>query len=124
MIKQQNFANMIYEDTFQRLDRAFDDESFGRVLKAALKYSFTKEEPRLESDIERYACEELICAFERNKASYDQKIIDGKINAAIRWAADETDLERRLNEIEGITQEDIAKAASRIKNRSIRVTIV
>lgn len=118
MKDRNRFACMIYEDIFKRLDRTFDDESLGRVLRAAINYGFTGEEPKLSSPVEEYACGELTDSFDRNKESYDQKSINGSINANILWAKNEEDLKNRLSGIENITQIEIHEAVRRFKKTS------
>jgi len=112
---KENFACMIYADTFERLSSTFDDESLGRVLRAALNFGFTGEAPELEIPVEIYACGELVDTFKRNRESYNQQIIEGKINAHIGHAKSEQDLRNRLAGIEGITNFEIAQALKRYR---------
>lgn len=116
MKDRNTFACMIYNDTFERLSKTFDDESLGRVLRAAFNFGFTGEVPELESPVESYACGELIDTFKRNKESYNQQSIEGSINAHIQWAKTEADLKQRLAGIEGITSHDQYEAIKRFRS--------
>jgi len=116
MKDRNTFACMIYSDTFERLSKTFDDESLGRVLRAALNFGFTGELPELSSPVEDYACGELIDTFKRNKDSYNQQSIEGSINAHIQWAKSEADLKDRLSGIEGITPHEIHEAVMRFRS--------
>lgn len=118
--EDSKFACMIYSDTFERLSKAFNDESLGRVLRAALNFGFAGELPELSSPVEDYACGELIDAFRRNRESYDRKVMEGKINAHIKWAKSQEDLRERLSGIEGCTVRDIDEATRKFNRQNKR----
>lgn len=118
MSERNKFACYIYEDQFDRLSRTFNDESFGRIMRAAFEFGFNGVVPELESPIELYACGELMDSFKRNRESYDGKSIDGQINAAIRHAKNEEDLKRRLEGIEGLTSHQQFEAVKRYRDKN------
>ena len=120
MKDKNTFACMIYNDTFERLSKTFNDDSLGRVLRAAFNYGFTGELPELEDPTESYACGELIDTFKRNKESYNQQSIEGSINASIQWAKTEADLRQRLAGIEGITSHEEFEAIKRWRSMKRR----
>lgn len=100
MKEKNKFACMIYQDVFERMSKTFDDETLGRVLRAAFDYGFTGKEPELESPVENYACGELTSTFDRNRDSYNKRSRDGQIATAIQYSASKDDLLERLAAID------------------------
>lgn len=117
MSERNKFACYLYQDQFERLNETFDDATLGRILRAAFTFGFTGELVELSEPIEKYACRELTDSFARNRESYEQKSVDGSINAAIKYAKNEEDLKNRLAGIEGITSFQQFEAVKRFREK-------
>lgn len=116
---KEKFACMIYPDVFDRLDTFFkSNESFGRILRAAMNYGFKDIPPALDDPTEQYACSELTSIFDRNRDSYNKRSRDGQIATAIQYATDAEDLTGRLKAIdENITNYEISQITQKWKKR-------
>ena len=104
MARETKYGCIIFEDVFDRLDKTFDDEQLGRILRAAYNYGFNGVVPELTEPVEIYACSELQSIFDRNRESYDKQTTEGKVAAAKRYAKTADSLKERLNEIDGLTE--------------------
>lgn len=107
--RDTRYGCIIFEDVFDRLDKTFDDEQLGRILRAAYNYGFNGVIPELTEPVEVYACSELQGIFDRNRESYDKQTIDGKVASAKRYAHSVDDLKDRLNEIDGLLEHQKAQ---------------
>ena len=120
-MKDKKYGCLIFEDVFERLNKTFDDESLGRVLRSALDYGFNGVVPELENPLEKYACSELTSTFDRNRESYNDSSTNGKIGNAMRYAVDLEDFKEKIKQIEGLTSHDqyeqIAKFRERYPNK-------
>lgn len=110
MATEKKFGCIIYEDVFDRMDKTFNDEQLGRILRSALNYGFHAVIPELESPFEQYACSELQSIFDRNRESYVDASKSGSIGSAIRHAKTIDELDDRLASIDGITNFQIHEA--------------
>lgn len=116
-MKDKKYGCLIFEDVFDRLNDTFDNESFGRVLRAALNYGFNGVKPKLENPLERYACSELTSVFDRNRESYTDSSINGLIGSAMRYAVDLDDFKQRIKQIEGLTSHDQFEQVAKFRNK-------
>lgn len=115
-MSESKFGCIVYEDVFSRLDKRFDDQALGRIMRAAFTYGFFGVMPELKDPTEDYACADLMSVFDRNREAYDNRSRDGKINAAIKHAKSIEDLDERLSGIDGITNHDLFEIHRRYKD--------
>lgn len=116
-MKDKKYGCLIFEDVFARLNETFSDESFGRVLKAALDYGFNGVVPELENPLERYACSELTSSFDRNRESYEDSSKNGQIGNAMRYSKDIDDFKHRIKQIDSLTSHDQFELLQKFKER-------
>ena len=118
MAKEKYYGCIIFEDVFERLDKFLNDEQLGKVMRSALNYGFNGVLPEaFENPIEEYAFSELKSAFDRNKESYDEQSINGKIGSAIKYAKTLDELHERLESIDGLANFEKAEAVKKWKEK-------
>ena len=116
MASDKKFGCIIFEDVFERLDKFLNDEQFGKVMRSALDYGFNGVLPEaFENPIEEYAFSELKSAFDRNKESYDEASVNGKIGSAIKYSKTLEELKERLEAIDGLVPFEKAEAVKKWK---------
>lgn len=118
MSRDKKYGCILFEDVFNRLDKTFTDEQLGRILRSAYNYGFYGVIPELTDPVEAYACSELQGVFDRNRESYEKPILDGKINAAKRYAKTADQLKERLKDIDGLTEHEKFEILRDWKNKN------